>query len=132
MTGVSDCVVRKHMGYSHIPQKYAKPINAFYQEVFNGWLNLHRPCLFATEVVSDKGKIKKVYKNKDAKTPLECLVLLNKTGLVTFKSATMLESLLDKAKERTDLQAAQEMQKAKADLFALFNRPGRNSTAGVG
>lgn len=36
-------VVRKHMGYSHIPQKYAKPINAFYQEVFNPWLNLHRP-----------------------------------------------------------------------------------------
>ena len=55
-------VVRKHMGYSHIPQKYAKPINAFYQEVFNGWLNLHRPCLYATEVVSDKGKIKKVYR----------------------------------------------------------------------
>ncbi len=120
-------VVRKHMGYSHIPQKYAKPINAFYQDVFNGWLNLHRPCLFATEVVSDKGKIKKVYKHKDAKTPLECLVLLNKTGLVSFKSATTLDSLLGKAKERTDLQAAQEMQKAKADLFAVFNKPGRKS-----
>jgi transposase InsO family protein len=26
-------VVRKHMGYSHIPQKYAQPINTFYQEV---------------------------------------------------------------------------------------------------
>jgi transposase InsO family protein len=25
-------VVRKHMGFEHIPQKYAKPINAFYQE----------------------------------------------------------------------------------------------------
>ena len=23
------------MGYSHIPQKYAKPINAFYEGVFN-------------------------------------------------------------------------------------------------
>jgi transposase InsO family protein len=125
-------VVRKHMGYSHIPQKYAKPINAFYQEVFNDWLNLHRPCLFATEVVSDKGKIKKVYKNKDAKTPLECLVLLDKTALVTFKSATMLDSLLGKAKEKTDLQAAREMQKAKADLFALFNTPGRKIPSGVG
>ena len=122
-------VVRKHMGYSHIPQKYAKPINAFYQEVFNGWLNLHRPCMFATEVVSDKGKIKKVYKHKDTKTPLECLVLLNKTGLVSFKSAAMLQSLLDKAKEKTDLQAAQEMQKAKADLFALFNKSARKTQA---
>jgi len=125
-------VVRKHMGYSHIPQKYAKPINAFYQEVFNDWLNLHRPCLFATEVVSDKGKIKKVYKNKDAKTPLECLVLLDKTGLVSFKSATILRSLQEKAKEKTDLEAARGMQKAKADLFALFNRPGRKSPTGVG
>jgi len=120
-------VVRKHMGYSHIPQKFAQPINAFYQEVFNGWLNMHRPCLFATEVVSDKGKIKKVYKNKDAKTPLECLVVLNKTGLVTFKSATTLEGLLLRAGENTDLQAAQEMQKAKADLFEMFNKPGRKS-----
>ena len=125
-------VVRKHMGYSHIPQKYAKPINAFYQEVFNDWLNLHRPCLFATEVMSDKGKIKKVYKNKDAKTPLECLVLLDKTGLVSFKSATMLHGLLEKAREKTDLEAVREMQKAKANLFALFNRPVRKSPTGVG
>lgn len=124
-------VVRKHMGYSHIPQKYAKPINAFYQEVFNGWLNMHRPCLFSTEVVSDKGKLKKVYKNKDAKTPLECLVLLDKSGLVNFKSTTTLQSLLDQAKEKTDLQAAQEMQNAKTRLFALFNKSPRKPAIGV-
>jgi transposase InsO family protein len=124
-------VMRKHMGYSHIPQKYAKPINAFYQEVFNGWLNMHRPCLFSTEVVSDKGKLKKVYKNKDAKTPLECLVLLDKSGLVNFKSTTTLQSLLDQAKEKTDLQAAQEMQKAKAQLFALFNKSPRKPAIGI-
>ena len=122
-------VVRKHMGYSHIPQKYAKPINAFYHEVFNDWLNLHRPCLFATEVMSDKGKIKKVYKHKDAKTPLECLVQLNKAGLVAFKSSTKLKDLRTKAKEKTDLQAAQEMQKTKADLFAMFNKSGRKGSA---
>jgi len=116
-------VVRKHMGYSHIPQKFARPINAFYQEVFNDWLNLHRPCLYATELTSDKGKIKKVYKNKDAKTPLECLVVLSEKGLVTFKSEVSIEVLLLKAKEKTDLQAAQEMQKAKAELFELFNKP---------
>jgi hypothetical protein len=67
--------------------------------------------------------------HKDAKTPLECLVLLNEAGLVTFKSAATLDGLLNKAKERTDLQAAQEMQKAKADLFAMFNKPGRKSPA---
>ncbi len=122
-------VVRKHMGYSHIPQKYAKPINAFYEGVFNPWLNLHRPCMFATEVVSDKGKIIKRYKHRDVKTPLECLVLLDEKGLVTFKKGTTLEDLLAKAKEKTDLQAAQEMQKAKADLFELFNKPKRKQQA---
>ena len=118
-------VVRKHMGYSHIPQKYAKPINAFYEGIFNRWLNLHRPCLFATELVSDKGKVKKVYKNKDAKTPLERLVQLTEGGLVRFKAGIALEDLLAQAKEKTDLQAAQEMQKAKAELFELFNKPKR-------
>jgi len=56
--------------------------------------------------VSDKGKIKKVYRNKNANTPLECLVLFDKTGLVSFSKA-----------------------KEKIDLFALINRPGqRNPT----
>jgi transposase InsO family protein len=49
-------VVRKHMGYDHIPQTYAKPINTFYQNTFNPWLNLHRPFLFATSITNDKGK----------------------------------------------------------------------------
>ena len=115
-------VVRKHMGYSHIPQKYAKLINTFYVGVFNPWINFHRPCMYATEIVSDKGKVKKVYKNEDAKTPLECLELLNAKGLVTFKTGISLDDLLAKAKEKTDLQAAQEMQKAKAKLFELFNK----------
>ena len=105
------------MGYGHIPQKYAAPINAFYEGVFNAWLNLHRPCLYATEVVSDKGKVKKIYRNKDAKTPLACLALLGEQGLVTFKSGITLEDLLAQASEKTDLQAAREMQQAKADLF---------------
>ena len=65
-------VVRKHMGYSHIPQQFAKPINAFYHETFNPWLNLHRPCLFATSVTNAKGKIVKRYRHEDVKTPLEC------------------------------------------------------------
>jgi hypothetical protein len=115
-------VVRKHMGYSHIPKKYAAPIKAFYEGGFNSWLNLHRPCMHATEIVSDKGKIKKVYKHEDVKTPLECLVQLNEKGLVKFKAGITLEDLRAQASEKTDLQAAQEMQKAKAELFELFNK----------
>lgn len=119
----NNSVVRKHMGYSHIPQKYAKPINAFFANTFNDWLNLHRPCLFATEVVSDTGKIKKVYKHADVKTPLECLAQLSNKRLVCFKPGITLEDLQAQARRQTDLQAAQEMQAAKAALFAMFNQP---------
>lgn len=120
-------VVRKHMGYSHIPQKYAQPINAFYQKTFNPWLNLHRPCMFATEVVSPRGKIVKHYKHEDVRTPLECLTLLNKQGFVTFKNGITLEALQAQAKEQTDLTAAQEMQRAKSELFASFENTKRRA-----
>ena len=54
---------------------------------------MHRPCLFATEVLSDKGKIKKVYKHAVVKTPLECLAELSKKRLVTFKKGITLKDL---------------------------------------
>ena len=120
-------VVRKHMGYAHIPKKHAQPINIFYQKHFNPWLNLHRPCMFATNKVNPKGKVVKVYKHEDVKTPLEALVLLNKLGLVKFKTETMLADLLAQAKRQTDLAAAQEMQQAKAELFAGFAKPKRRA-----
>ena len=116
-------VVRKHMGYSHIPQKYAEPINHFYQQCFNPWLNLHRPSMFATEIVSPKGKIVKRYNNKDVKTPLECLVLLDKQGLVSFKTSATLTALLIQSSQMTDLMAAQQMQHAKSVLFKSFANP---------
>jgi transposase InsO family protein len=121
-------VVRKHMGYSHIPQKYAQPINEFYQKTFNPWLNLHRPCMYATEITSPKGKVIKRYENKNVKTPLMCLVQLNEQGLVSFKEEVTLEGLQAQAASMTDLAAAQAMQQAKADLFALFNHSKQQSS----
>lgn len=120
-------VVRKHMGYEHIPQQYAKPINAFYQETFNPWLNSHRPCMFATETLSPKGKVIKRYKHDEVKTPLECLALLSEKDLVTFKQGITLEALQAQAASKTDLAAAQEMQRAKSDLFASFVKPKRRA-----
>jgi hypothetical protein len=92
----------------------------FYQKYFNTWLNLHRPCMFATSKVCDKGKVVKVYKHADVKTPLEALVKLGELGLVKFETDTMLLDLLAQAKQQTDLAAAQEMQQAKSELFASF------------
>jgi hypothetical protein len=120
-------VVRKHMGYSHIPQQFAKPINAFYQETFNPWLNLHRPCLFATAVTNAKGKIVKRYRYEDVKTPLECLTQLAVNNLATFKSDISLAALQAQAKSQTDLAAAHAMQQAKRKLFASFAKPRRRA-----
>lgn len=56
-------VVRKHMGYSHIPKIHAQDINEFYQQFFNPYLNFHRPCGFATTTIDSKGKERKKYDN---------------------------------------------------------------------
>ena len=113
-------VVRRHMGYSHIPRHFAAPINAFYQDTFNPWLNLHRACMFAVESVDAKGKIKKRYPCHQVKTPLEALALLDAKGLVQFKTGQSLNALQAKANNRTDLEAAEAMQRAKLALFATF------------
>ena len=115
-------VVRKHMGYSHIPRQFADPINRFYASVSNPWLNYHRPCMFATETITTKGKIVKRYGHEDVKTPLEKLAELVAKGLVTLKAGVSLQALQALALAQTDLAAAQAMQKAKADLFASFHR----------
>jgi transposase InsO family protein len=120
-------VVRKHMGYDHIPQQYAQPINAFYRETFNPWLNLHRPCLFATPITNAKGKVVKRYKHEDVKTPLERLVQLSAQNLVTFRADITLPALQAQAKSQADLAAAQAMQRAKSELFASFVKPKRRA-----
>jgi hypothetical protein len=120
-------VVRKHMGFSHVPQVHAKKINAFYQETFNPWLNLHRPCLFATAVTTPKGKIVKRYRHADVKTPLECLITLVAANLVTFKPDVTLAALQAQASSTTDLAAAQAMQRAKSALFESFIKPMRRA-----
>ena len=120
-------VVRKHMGYAHIPKKYAQAINQFYQTTFNPWLNLHRPCMFATCKTNAKGKLVKTYKHADVKTPLEALVMLEKQGLAKFKTASILTELLIEANDKTDLAAAQEMQREKGKLFDSFIKQKRRA-----
>jgi hypothetical protein len=58
--------VRKHMGYMHIPKKYASTINDFYRTHMDVYLNYHRPCSFATETIDTRGKTKKKYDIFDA------------------------------------------------------------------
>ena len=71
-------VVRKTFGYEHIPQRHATRFNTFCVEYLNPFLNFHRPCLFSTDKPDPKKprRIKRVYRAKDAMTPLDKLASL--------------------------------------------------------
>ena len=110
-------VVRKHMGYSYIPQKYAPAINKFYHEYLNPYLNFHRPCGFATDKLDKKGKIKKVYDLYQ--TPFDRLKT-NPDASKFLKKGETLENLDKTALAISDNQSAKQMQQAKQFLFKSF------------
>ena len=112
-------VVRKHMGYTHIAAPHAAAIQSFYEEHFNPYLNFHRPCGVPERVVNAKGKEKRVY--PWYATPWE--VLRQVPGVAGYlREDVSIEELERKARVQSDTVAAEEMQKAKAKLFATFQR----------
>lgn len=117
--GKNGSVIRKHMGYWHIPQRHADILNEFYKNHFNPYLNYHRPCAFATEKISEKGKVKKVY--DVYQTPYEVFVAHPKASEF-LKEGVTLEDLAKIAKEKNDNECAALMQKAKAELFKNVSR----------
>lgn len=64
-------VVRKHLGYAHIPQHCASLANAFCAGYLNPYANFHRPCFFHETITDAKGKERKRYRYQDMKTPYE-------------------------------------------------------------
>jgi len=109
-------VLRKWMGYSHIRQEYAQRINAFYFGCFNEYLNFHRPCAFASEVIDRKGKTTKKYRYQDYKTPYEKLRSIPDVQIY-LKEGIILE-LLDKISQRyTDNEMAEKVQLERDRLF---------------
>ena len=111
-------VVRKMFGYEHIAQRHARRFNTFCVEYLNPFLNFHRPCLFATDVPDPKkpGRIKRVYRPRDAMTPLDKLASLPGAHSCLREGIT-LQHLQELATALSDLQAAEELNKARAALF---------------
>jgi len=107
-------IIRKNMGYIHIPQRFASDINQFYKNYLNIYLNYHRPCGFATITVDKKGKEKKIYRTYQ--TPYERLKSLNNTKQYLKQGITF--EILDKiAYDKSDNEFAELMIKAKDELF---------------
>lgn len=111
-------VVRKIFGYAHIPQRLAARFNTFCREYLNPFLNFHRPCLFATDKPDPKkpGRIKRVYRARDAMTPLDKLASLPEAAKFLREGVT-LEDLHALARALTDVQAAEELNEARLALF---------------
>jgi transposase InsO family protein len=110
-------VVRKHMGYTHIPAPHAAAIQEFYKKYLNPYVNFHRPSGVPEEVVSGKGKVRRIY--RWYATPWEILRQL--PGLAGHLNADVtITDLEQQARAQTDTAAAREMQAAKQKLFASF------------
>ena len=112
-------VVRKHMGYTYIAAPHAAAIEIFYEEHFNEYLNYHRPCGVPERVINAKGKEKRIY--RWYATPWEILRQLPDLAR-HLKEGMTIEMLDRQARGKTDMAAAEEMQKAKQQLFAGFRQ----------
>jgi hypothetical protein len=115
-------IVRKHLGYSHIPQHFATLVNAFCREHLNPYLNFHRPCLFAETITDAKCRQRKRYPYKLMMTPYEKLKSLPRAEQF-LKPGITFQQLDLQAKAMSDNDAAQRMNEARARLFkTIFNR----------
>jgi transposase InsO family protein len=114
-------VVRKHLGYAHIPQRFAAQVNAFTVNVLSPYLNYHRPCLFPEEVVDEKGKRRKRYPYANLRTPYEKLKSLPEAARY-LKPGITFKALDDIAMQHSDNEAARLLNAARATLFRAINR----------
>lgn len=114
-------VVRKHMGYTHIPRDYAQIINGFYREHLNLYINFHRPCFFPVSVIDRRGKVKKTYPYKEVRTPYEKLRSLNDAREYLRPGITF-EWMDAIAFQMSDNEFAERMVKARSNLFREVNR----------
>jgi transposase InsO family protein len=109
-------IVRKHLGYLHIPQKWAPLINSFYRDQLNPYVNYHRPCFFPVIITNNKGKQKKHYPYEQMMTPYEKLKSLPQAH--TFLKAGLTFKQLDEiAYTISDNEAAKQLTEAKQQLF---------------
>jgi transposase InsO family protein len=115
-------IVRNHLGYSHIPQRFASLVNAFCRDHLNPYVNFHRPCLFAETITDAKGRQRKRYPYKLMMTPYEKLKSLHQAEQFLKPGITFLQ-LDAQARAVSDNEAAKHLNDARTTLFkTIFNR----------
>ena len=115
-------VIRKMLGYAHIPQHHAKHVNKFNQYYLTPYLNYHRPCFYAETIVDKKGKERKKYRYENMMTPFEKLKSLPNWEQY-LKKGTTAQALEAESESMSDNEAAQRLNAARESLFkTIFER----------
>ena len=109
-------VVRKHLGYAHIPQHCARMVNAFCSGFLNPYVNFHRPCFFPETITDEKGKERKKYRYKNMMTPYEKLKSIPEASEY-LKEGVTLKQLDAQAAKMSDNDAALALNNARKKLF---------------
>lgn len=120
-------VVRRQFGHAYVPAEKTPEFNAFCKDYLNPFLNLHRPCLFGTEVPDPKkpGRLRRVHRQADVMTPLEKLVSLPEAERF-MRTGVTIEGLKEEARRMTDIEAARQVREARQtmmDQIAIETRP---------
>ena len=112
--------MRRHLGYHHIPGRFARRVNDCTVNVLSPYLNFHRPCLFPEEFVDPKGKRKKRHPYAKLMTPYDKLKSLPQASHY-LNPGVSLQQLDDIAMQHGDNEAARQVNKARAELFRVIN-----------
>lgn len=113
-------VVRKHLGYGHVPGRFAHAVNDFTFNVLSPYLNFHRPCFFPQTFIDDKGRQRKRYPYAALMTPYEKLCSM--PSLDDFlKPGVTLQTLDALAFQTSDNDAARSLNQARDKLFQTIN-----------
>ena len=112
-------IIRKHMGWGHLQEVHADPIQQFYSAHLNPYLNYHRPCAQADVEVDAKGRIRRRYRRYQ--TPLETLLKLPKPQQY-LRPGLIVATLERIAGLMSDTEAARRMQQAKHKLFEQLHK----------
>ena len=115
-------VIRKILGYSHIPQRFAPLVNEFNQQYLVPYINYHRPCFFPVIEIDDKGKERKKYPYKNMMTPYGKFKSIDEAEQYLKPGISFLK-LDAKANQVSDNEAARLLQVARKQLFdTIFGR----------
>lgn len=114
-------VIRKNLGYIHIPQAAAGMLNKYHQYYLNPYINFHRPCFFPVEEIDKKGRVIKKYPYSKINTPFEKLKSF--PGIENYlRQGVTLVKMQQYAKQMSDNHFAERMVKARSSLLKQAQR----------